>query len=156
MSVVSQRITHRQKLANLNAKLLNNYLDKARANGLAVKMKHSSKRSLSNDFEMRPTTGTEKSRSCETSQQSAPEQSVYGSIVSDDQLPLRCQPIASSTPVKESPLIANARPTSQAAHVHTSNVAFTQSQNSQNHETLVSVKVQWPSQTSERILPDDL
>ncbi len=44
MSVVSQRITHRQKLANLNAKLLNNYLDKARANGLAVKMKHSSKR----------------------------------------------------------------------------------------------------------------
>ncbi len=93
-------------------------------------MKHSSKRSLSDEFEKRPTTDTEQSRSCETSQQSAPEQSVYGSIVSDDRLPFRCQPIASSTPVKESPRIANARPTSQAAHVDTSNVAFTQSHNS--------------------------
>ena len=59
LSLVSQRITHRQKLANLNAKLLNDYLIKARANGLTVKMKHPSKRSLSDDFEGRRTASTE-------------------------------------------------------------------------------------------------
>lgn len=151
LSVVSQRITHRQKLANLDAKLLNDYLIKARANGLTVKMKHSPKRSLSDDFEVRPTKSTEQ---CESSRPSAPEQSVHGSIVceSDDESSFR--PVASSTPVKELPRVASSRPSSQVAYGNTPVVISNQSQNA--HDTLVSVKVQWPSQTSDRILPADL
>ena len=62
--------------------------------------------------------------------------------------------MASSTPVKESPHVASTRPSFQPSHV---NIPIEMSNQSQNaHETLVSVKVQWPSQTSDRILPADL
>ena len=39
----------KKNLINLNTKLLNDYLNKARANGIAVKMKHSAKRVPSPD-----------------------------------------------------------------------------------------------------------
>ena len=44
MSLHTQRVNHRKKLDSLNAKILDNYMTKARVNGIAVKIKYSAKR----------------------------------------------------------------------------------------------------------------
>ena len=46
LSLITQRISQKRKLENLNAKQFNDYLHKARENGIAVKIKHSAKRAL--------------------------------------------------------------------------------------------------------------
>ena len=48
LSLLTQRINHRRKLENLEAKLYNDYCQKARENGMAVKLKHSDKRLITN------------------------------------------------------------------------------------------------------------
>ena len=49
LSLLTQRINHRKKLENLEAKLYNDYCQKARENGMAVKLKHSDKRIPTSD-----------------------------------------------------------------------------------------------------------
>ena len=48
LSLLTQRRNHRKKLENLEAKLYSNYCQKARENGMAVKLKHSDKRLITN------------------------------------------------------------------------------------------------------------
>ena len=152
LSLLTQRINHRKKLENLEAKFLyNDYCQKARENGMAVKLKHSDKRLITN------TATTDKSS---VSSMDVVIDSTEGTQSDSIHLPVSSpdfEPITSSTPTKTpTHQRANVRlPSRAAARNLTSQPSFMDPSN-QDTGTIVTVTVQWKSQTSSKVLPDDL
>ena len=147
LSLITQRINHRTKLANLNAKLLSYYQGRARERGMTIKTKLSAKRALFSNVDSCASSSCQMESMPYSQQQTSESSNKTTCFLSCPGIILSRQdftPVSTSTPCKN-------------VSVQTATSDIPQSQQShQASETVVSLKVQWKSKTSNRVLPDDL